>query len=150
MGLFKDLDLKNAEDNPWHKPDGFYTCVVYSVELQETRDKSKVMCVFTYRVVDFPDKPILNGQDIKEWKWVPTPEDLENDPEGKAALSLSFLKNRIKSLGVPEDRLNDFEPDDVRGLKVIVEGQNRNGNFNVREVKLFDSAEAESSDPFAR
>lgn len=146
MGLFQDIDLQNAEDNPWHKPDGTYTCVVASVTLEQNKDKTKTMMVITYRIAEFPEKPILKGQDIKEWKWVPTRPDLENDSDGKAAMSLSFLKNRIKDFGIPEDRLNDFEPDDIMGLKVKVVGQNKNDNFNVRSVSLFDGDDA---DPFA-
>lgn len=138
MGLFGDLDIASAEDDPWSVPSNTYEATVYTVEVKETQDKSKTGLNIVYKISSGEHE----GKTVREWKEIPkgstTPE------EKKAA---SFLKMRLASLGVPESRMNSIDVNDLQGLDVIINVKVNGEYTNVTKVALPDSADAEKVGP---
>lgn len=135
MGIFGDLDVASASDNPFAIPDNTYECYLTEVAVRPTKDGSKVGLNLTYRIAS-GDK---EDRRIKEWKHIPAGSDLTStDSEVKAAAerALSFLKMRLKELGVPAEKMNDLQPDDLIGKHVNVSVKTIDGFVNVQRVAL--------------
>jgi len=142
MGIFGDLDVQAAADDPFAVDDGTYTGTVTKSEVKKNKDETKTFLVLEYTIED--DGP-MGGRKASEWKNIPETGD-EN-----ADRSASFLKQRLLSLGVPPDRINSFEPEDALGVEVVFTVKNKDGYTNVSRVVLADgaNAEAESGNAFA-
>lgn len=135
MGLFGDLDVASAEDNPWLVPSNTYEADVFKVELKEKDDKKGL--VFTYKISSGEHE----GKQVSEYKNIPTPVDPKNPtPEEKTAAS--YLKMRLASLGVPESRMNTVEPNDLQGLPVVITVKVNGEYTNVTRVELRDETAA--------
>lgn len=135
-GLFGDLDVASAEDNPWAVPANTYKMNVFKVEKKNDKNDNPGLLI-TYRISEGDHE----GKSVTEWKVIPTPADPNNltADEKKAQ---SYLKMRLASLGIPESRMNTVGPEDLEGLEVIVK-VTVNGDFtNVNRVELADSAAA--------
>jgi len=148
MSLFGELDVASANDNPFYKEDGTYTCVVSGAETKTSRKDGAKGLALKYTIVEGEKK----GQFINEWKPIPfswnlngyaTEEDEKNttnhDPEigGNAQRSLSFLKSRLKDFGFPPEKMNNLEPQDFLNLpNLLVSIKNENGRENVKGVEL--------------
>ena len=138
MGIFGDLDVASAEDNPWAIPANSYECTVYTVEVK--RDKNEVLGMeFIYKISSGEHE----GKTCREWKVIPVPDDPKNltADEKKAA---SYLKMRLKSLGVPETRMNNINVNDLLGLDVVVKVVVNGEYTNVQRVELAGDAPAET------
>lgn len=162
MSLFGELDVASANDNPFYKEDGQYTCVVSGAEIKTSRKDGAKGLALKYTIVDGEKK----GQFINEWKPIPfswnlngyaTEEDEKNtanyDAEiaGNAARSLSFLKSRLKDFGFPPEKMNTLEPKDFLNLpNLVVSIKNENGRENVKGVDLATapSTGGKKKDPF--
>lgn len=139
MGLFDELDVASAADNPFGGvPEGVYECTVTNAVVKESDDKfyregvKKVGLMLTYKVTDGDEA----GEEITEYKAIPRPEDKDN-PTSDERRAMSFLKQRMLSLGIPENRVNSVEPDDLIGLDCYVTvKKGKNDYMNVTEVKL--------------
>lgn len=132
MGLFGDLDIQSAADNPFAVPANTYECTVTGVKVGPTKDESKVGMTLTYTI----QSGEYEGDDITEWKEIPQPADPHNlTPQERK--SNSWLKQRLLSLGVPEDRVNDVEEDDLVGVDCVVTvAEGKNGYMNVTRVEV--------------
>jgi hypothetical protein len=127
-GFLNDLGLDNVEADPNYISDGTYPAFVFSADVRTKKDKSKSW-VLTYKIA--PESPKHAGQQQQEWF------DLE--PKGEnAEMKKSFLKRRVLSLGVPEDKINSLQPNDVVGIKVAMSIVHRNGYQNVGTVTVDD------------
>lgn len=132
MSLFGDLDIASAADNPFEIPANSYEATVTDVRVGKTRDESKVGMTFIYTI----QSGEYEGQDITEWKQIPTPADPHNLTTDEKR-SMSFLKQRLLSLGVPEDRMNSVKEDELIGADVVVTVKpGKNGYTNVSRVEL--------------
>lgn len=147
MGLFGDLDVQSAADNPFDIPDGTYVCIINDVKVGPTKPKdgvTKIGMTLNYRI----DEGEKEDSNISEWKHVPAPEDLESsnsDIKKAAERSMSFLKSRMIDLGIPADRINDLEPEDLLGIRCSVTVA-KNGQYtNVKRVALIEES---GGDPF--
>jgi len=140
MGLFGDLDIEAASDNPFEIPADKYGCAVTKVEKKRNNDDTADFLVFTYTIEEGAADSAI-GQDVAEWKKIPA----SNDEEG-AERAKSFIKQRLLSLGVPENRVNTVNPDDLLGVKVwatIKPG--KNGYPSVSKVELQDASSSSVS-----
>ena len=165
MSLFGELDVASANDNPFFKEDGPYTCAVSGAEIKTSRKDGSKGLALKYTIVEGEKK----GQFINEWKPIPfswnlngyaTEEDEKNtanyDPEigGNAARSLSFLKARLKDFGFAPEKMNNLEPTDFLNLpKLVVTIKNENGRENVKGVDLASGNVAsggKKKDPFGK
>lgn len=127
MGLFDELDLKNAPADPNAIPNGDYVAYLTDVKpgtSQKAPDHKYV--IFQYKIED--DGP-YNGAEISEWKSA----DPSDDERKKG-----WLKQRLISLGVPEDRVDEVEPDDIIGTKVVLQVKQNGQYTNVNRVTLYE------------
>lgn len=130
MSLFGelDVDIAAADDNPFEVPAGIYSGFVSDVEVKESQKGNQGLMI-TYTVG--PDDAEYAGRTIGEWKNLPVPGD------AKAAQAASFLKLRLLSLGVPEDKINSIEADDLIGTAVVFTvADGKDGYKNIRKVTL--------------
>lgn len=140
MGIFGDLDVQAAADDPFAVDDGTYTGTVTKSEVKKNKDETKTFLVLEYTIED--DGP-MGGRKASEWKNIPEAGD-EN-----ADRSASFLKQRLLSLGVPPDRINSFEPEDALGVEVVFTVKNKDGYANVTKVEQPRTATSDSGSAFA-
>ena len=134
MGLFGDLDVASAEDNPWFVPPNTYECDLYKVELKTPEGKDPGL-LFTYKISSGEHE----GKQVTEYKRVPKSQLTKEDKD-----AASYLKMRLASLGIPEARMNTVEPEDLQGLAVIVT-VTQNGEYtNVRKVELASAGEPQT------
>ncbi len=129
MSLFGDLDIESAEDNPFAIPDGTYNAFVYDIKAGKTKSGDKFGLTIIYKVSD----EAFEGRMAQEWKHVPQPADPKNLSE-EDQRSMSFLKQRMQSLGVPNDKINSVTPDDLIGTEVVITLVTKGEYQNVRKV----------------
>ena len=137
MGLFDELDVAGAADNPFAIPDDTYPAVVSDVVTKKNAKGNMGMTVI-YKVTEGD----YTGREISEYRRLPHPEDNDKLDAAKAANSLSYIKRTLGRLGIPEDRMNSVGKDDLVGIQCYVSTQ-MNGDFiNVRDVSLTAGASA--------
>lgn len=149
MGLFDELDVAGAADNPFAIPDDTYECVVSDVVTKKNQKGNMGMTV-TYTISDGQYK----GRKITEYRRYPHKDDADVLNEADAANARSYIKRTLARLGIPEDRMNSVDKSDLIGIQCYVSTQ-QNGDFtNVRDVNLTAPASgtngsAPASNPFA-
>ena len=129
MGIFGDLDVQAAADDPFAVDDGTYNATISACEVKPTKDESKTGLILTYQITDEGN---MAGRKVSEWKQIPKPGDANADN------AASWLKQRLLSIGIPADRINSFEPEDALGIDVVITVKNNNGYANVNKVTLSD------------
>jgi hypothetical protein len=158
MSLFGELDIAGANANPYFLPDDTYRCKIIEANKRIAKSSGKPGLSLTYQVVEGPKK----GRKIKEWKTIPYPYELEGykteedykkkrnkDEElaENAERQKSFLKQRMVSLGIPDEKMNSVESKDFLELGLFdVTIKNADDRVNVQSVK---AVEGENADPFA-
>ena len=142
--IFGDLDVAGAADDPFSVPDDTYECFVTNAEVKPTKDGTKRGLNLTYRIASGDHE----GKNISEWKNIPiVPKGQEPSAEDKT--SLSWLKQRLSSLGVPESRMNSLtDPGTLVGIHVYVTVK-KNGDYtNVRNVTMVNEVDGADDNPF--
>lgn len=141
MGLFGDLDVESAADDPFEVPPNVYNAVITEVKVGLTKDQSKMGMTIIYKIISDDEHA---GKQIREWKHIPQPADPKNlSADDKR--SMSFLKSRLLDLGVPESKINSVEPDDLVGKEVTVSVKKGDKDFiNVTKVTLLQNVPATS------
>lgn len=136
MGIFGDLDVASASDNPWAVPANTYEANVYTAEVK--RDKNEALGLeIIYKISSGEHE----GKTVREWKVIPEPADPKNmTPDEKKAAS--YLKMRLISFGIPESRMNSMNINDVLGLEVIIKVSVNGEYTNVSRVDLAGDAPA--------
>lgn len=155
-GLFGDLDIASANENPFFKPDGTYLCEITKAEIKTSKKGNKGFTL-DYTIMEGPKK----GKKIQEWKPIPMPWQLkgfatadssEKDEEvlERAERSMAFLKQRLKDFGIPVDMMNAVDSDyllnNVRALLVTI--KNNDGQENITGVKIAEDHD-DDRDPFS-
>lgn len=138
MGIFGDLDIASASDNPWLVPANTYEATVYTAEVK--RDKNEILGMeIIYKISNGEHE----GKTVREWKIIPEPQDPKNmTPDEKKATS--YLKMRLRSFGIPESRMNSMNINDILGLEVIVKVTVNGEYTNVSRVDLAGDAKVET------
>jgi len=141
MGIFGDLDVASASDNPWLVPANTYEANVYTAEVK--RDKNEALGLELIYKISSGDH---EGKTVREWKVIPEPADAKNltPDEQKAA---SYLKMRLISLGVPESRMNSMNVNDILGTEVVIKVVVNGEYMNVGKVELRGDSPAASETP---
>lgn len=136
MGLLDGLSLKDAPSDPNAIPNSTYDAVVSNVELKESGENSKKpghpYLVFTYRI---QGGDYANAE-IQEWKSVHPDDDQRQK---------GFLKQRLLSLGIPEDRVDDVDADDLIGIDVKITTRMKDGFVNISKVVVDDGTVTDDS-----
>lgn len=117
--IFGDLDIASAADDPFAVADGTYEATLTKSSVEKSTKGGKGL-TFEYTIHDADDEA-MNGRKISEWKTIPSTNDDGSfeDPD-TAPTFLSFIKQRLKSLGVPDNEMNTVQPSELIGLEVIV------------------------------
>src|SRR6476469_8152494 len=100
MSLFGELDVASAEDDPFSVPAGMYESYLTSVKVGPTKAGDKVGMSLEY-TINGGDHA---GKKVTEWKEIPRPSDPKN-PSAEDKRAMSFLKQRMLNLGIPEARI---------------------------------------------
>ena len=124
MGFLNDLDLENTEADPDALPDGKYPGFLFSSKIVDKKDQTKSW-VIEYKV-DVEHDPKWGGRRAQEWYNITKPTEQQK----------SWLKRRLNSLGVPEDKHGEINPGDVVGIAVTFGIKNKDGYKNVNFVEL--------------
>lgn len=142
MGLFAELDIASATDNPFAIPDNTYPCVLESVEVK-ANEKGNHGLYLKFVISEGEHK----GKKITEYKRIPHPDDAEVLDEADKKKARYYINQRLSTLGVPDERMNDVEPDDLVGTDCYVSTK-QNGDFtNVRNVSVSAPASGLPSAP---
>lgn len=149
MGLFDDLDIAGAKDNPFEIPDNTYACRVSGLEVK-TDKKGNGGMLFTYTVTEGEHA----GFEITEWKRLPLKTDKDVLTGKKYEDAKSWIKMRLNDLDVPESRMNSVEADDLVGTECYVTTKLNDGYVNVKNVTtdsgvMDTAASSSSSDPWS-
>lgn len=142
MGLFDELDIAGADDNPWLVPDNTYPAVVSNLEVKKDRNDNMAMTFF-YKIKegDYADR------EISEYKRMPHSSDKDKLEGAEKERAKSYIKMRLASLGIPEERMNEVEKDDLIGIDCYITVKNNKGYANINNVTLeSDVAFAESGE----
>lgn len=136
MGLFDELDedFTEVEEPTLGIPAGTYEAMLSSIST-ETKD-SGTFLVFTYTVTE--EGP-YKGKSHKEFKKTVVGR-AQNDKDREA---LGYIKQRLSSLGVPPDRMNSIDVDDLVGteLALTLVNQRNNPDYrNVQKIVLLDAS----------
>ena len=151
MGLFGDNDIAGAED--LGVKDGTYEGIVSNVTTTANKnDETMMNLILSYDLEDVPFP-------VREWKSFPHPDyadelqwdDTNRDEKGNTEKSRkkrakSFMKERLRSLGVPQERMNSLDPDDLIGLPVVVTIK-KGDNGYAQVVRVSQPVEGHSSLP---
>lgn len=142
-GIFGDLDVASAADDPFKLPPNVYEATVTDVKVGDTQDGSKTGMTITYTVSTDDEH---DGKSVREWKQIPRPADPKN-PAVEDKKAMSWLKARLLDLGIPESRINSVTPDDLIGKEVtITVAEGKNPSFmNVNRVTLRQDVSAVTS-----
>lgn len=135
-GFLNDLGVDWGGVSTSNAPsDGTHHGYLTKAEVRTKKDTTKSL-VLTYRVADGENE---QGKTIDEWKSLPItvqgptgPRFATEDDERNAR----FLKQRLISLGVPEDRINTLNPGDLQGTEVYFTVKSKGEYTNVTFVKL--------------
>ena len=148
MGLFDELDIASAADNPWAIPDNTYPCVVSDLTVKENKSGNMGM-TFKYKVTEGDHA----GFEITEYKRLPSSKDSDQMSQADKSKAMAYIKQRLASLGIPEDRMNSVEAADLIGIECYVSTKMNDDFVNVRTVTLSRPADASgagvvSANPF--
>jgi len=134
-GFLNDLGLDNVEADPNYISDGPHPGFVYDSKVVTKKDSTKSW-VITFKVA--PEDESYAGKTQDEWYSLSVMKD--GSLAAPSADQKSWLKKRVLSLGVPESKVNTFDPKDVIGTSVFFNIRHRNGYQNVGEVTLRDES----------
>jgi hypothetical protein len=152
MSLLDGWDVANAEEISFFVPTGVYEATVSDVDIKPGRkDPNAKFMVFSYLVDGF-------SFPVSEWKQLPSgsPAEWDKAPvqNGKSEEDimkerLSYIKSRLKSLGVPAEYMNTISSDELVGIKVVVTISNTEDGdrtySNVKKVVLPPSEDVEGA-----
>ena len=136
--LFADLDIASASDNPFGVDDGTYKATLSAVKREE--GKRGPGLVFEYTV---QDDEKFEGRKTSEWKNLPvTAANKQGEWEITSAQDAdtmkSWIKQRLASLGVPEERMNTTSPEDLIGTDVVITLTSKKGYQNITKLVVDD------------
>lgn len=145
MGIFDEygVDPDKIKESNFDIEDGTYRFEIAEAEILEgTNNKPDT----TFFIIDYQLEDEDGDSAGSTREWFTMAEDGESDTK-RAQQSLSFLKSRLKSLGVTD--LQSFDGSEIVGLTGVLQlrstpgkGANRDKMFqNIRSVKL-DEVEA--------
>lgn len=128
-GFLNDLNLGEVEADPNYIGDGKYPATIIKSEISAKKsDPDNKSWVITYKLTGGK----FAGKTQSEW--------FALNPTGdNAEFKKSLLKQRVLSLGVPESRINDVDPDYFVATDVIIQIKHNGAYQNVGTVELVGS-----------
>jgi len=123
MSIFSDVNFDEGSDNPFGLESGDYDVVVSEAKIERS-EKGNLGLWVTFSAE--------NGKSIRKWTTMP-----ESDQEEETRKrNTSFLRLLLKQLGVPQDRWNQLDPEDLVGIeaRIIVVPQKDSDYFQVKKI----------------
>lgn len=132
-GIFGDLDLESASDNPFGLPNDKYEFLLTGCEygptnktkdLPNTDPEKRFGITWTFTVTN---DCTYKGQTFKDWIEVPQTltkdqiAELTQDQRTWRERNRALLKRRLVGLGVPLDRMSKVQPSDLIGTESVGE-----------------------------
>lgn len=147
MGLFDELDVANAADNPFEIPNNTYEAVVSKVDVKKN-SKGNMGMTLTYTIQGGTE---FDGIQVTDYFRIPHADDADQLDEAGRKRSLSYLKRRLASLDVPESQMNSVSADDLIGLTCYITTKMNGDYINVTNLttSLSGDGDGGSTDPFA-
>jgi len=153
-GFLNDLNLKDVPDDPNAIPVGKYPGFVSGLKINHPKDGDSNphrALIITYKVDE--NHATHHGRTKSEFKTLPNmvdttdpitglPKRVPATPEDEN--HASYLKQRIKSLGVPEGELDNVNEDDLLGTPVTFEVKQRGEYLNIVGISLREEAAAQN------
>jgi hypothetical protein len=127
-GFLNDLGLHSVSADPNAIPDGKHPGYVAAIKIQEpnpTSNNNHRALIITYKIDE--NHPDLNGRSKTEYKTMPNMVEIKNDLTGEVTFDFatpedskhaSYLKQRMLSLGVPEQELGNVQIEQITGTPV--------------------------------
>lgn len=116
MSIFGDMDIASAADDPFAVEDGTYPTLITKCSVQKSNKGGKGL-TFDYTIQEGDDvNEEMVGRKISEWLTIPD----ENTPEDKVETFKSFIKRRLKALGIPEEEMNSVQPEELINLEPVI------------------------------
>lgn len=138
MGFLNDLtpglDWNEGVSDPNRVAEGKHHAFVYNVKVMDltARGKGKSL-VITYKMAEDDAE---KGKTVDEWRGIPAVTADGKFATDKDATNASWLKRRLQDLGVPEDKINTIEPNDLVGTEVYVTFKNNGQYQNVAKCEV--------------
>lgn len=144
MGMFDEFNYSIEDDvpeDPWFLPENTYACTVQKAEMGISKNRPQrsenvpgtgqpnVGLTITFAV----DEGEFEGSQFKLWRSASPYDDRRTK---------SFLLQTLTALGIPRERVNTVEPDDLVGRRALVTTVNRNGFVNVQQIEPMQEAPA--------
>lgn len=157
-GLFGDLDLENAKENPFYKEDDTYRCLLTAAPIKTSKAGNKGMeLTFTVQEGEHRTEKIIMWNTVPypyQLQGYPSKQDMENqtnydeDISRKARISEGFLKKTLLSLGFTNEELSTVTQKDILavGYVDVTIRHDDKGNEKITGIALVK--DDEESSPF--
>ena len=136
-GFLNDLKLSSVSPDPNYMPEGKYPAIVSKLQVKKNEEKNTSALIITYKITHHD--PENQGKLKTEFKQLPhvDPETGEISKDEDSARNASYLKQRLLSLGVPDDaQMDQLSQDDLLGTPVWITLVKSGDYTNVRGVEL--------------
>lgn len=130
MGLFDgvDVDFDEVQEYSAGLAPGTYSSIVSNVTTEEK--DSGTYLVITYTVTEGPSQ----GKTHREYNRI-----IKGQPQTEQEINnMRFIKTRMLSLGVPAERINSVEPEDIEGTEVALTVDKQKNNPRYMQVVRVD------------
>lgn len=140
MSLFENVPHLATAPEPGAIPDNTYEAFVFDVSpVKPTKGGDKDGITITYKI----NGGDYDGEVVREWKQVPRVA-AGSEPTHEQNKQFGYIKQRLSDLGVPAERLNSVDANDLIGTKVLITTKANNGYVNINRVSL-DSGDSVTS-----
>lgn len=138
-GFLNDLGLSKASADPNFIPEGKYPAFVSKLQIKDVKKKDSPSetgkaLIITYKVSN--EDPSYSGKSKTEFKSLP-----EVNPDGSYKTdddekNAAYLKQRLLSLGVPSEEMDNMKQEDILGTPVWMTLVASGDYVNVRQIEL--------------
>ena len=144
MGLFGDLDVASAAEISSTYDEGTWPFVVSDVKVAPSSKGTMTGMTLTCTFSDGK----YTGKKFVKWDRVPQPGvDLDIQTPEQVEKSKSYLKANMLALGIPQEQINDVNPQDLIGLEGFVRVTKRRNNKSGQEENVYYFQKHPSSIP---
>ena len=137
-GFLNDLGLSSANADPNFLPEGRYPAFISGLKIkdtQATKDKpAGKALIITYKISPLDSENV--GKTKTEFKTLPAVNPDGSYTDEVSVRNAAYLKQRLLSLGVPEDEMDTMSQEDLLGTPVWITMVQSGDYYNVRNVEL--------------
>lgn len=141
MGLLDEygVDLTEIQAPSYEIPDDTYEFVVSDIYVRKGSEKKPDMSW-----VNIEYQVGSEGKTYTEWFTLPENASAPTEDELK---KLGWYKQRILSLGIPEDKINSFSREEVVGTQGVLTLRTKNGWQNIKSLRVENLPDTQEEAP---